>query len=405
MQKDISVVENSKDSSDALPVCSSAPLDDGSGGMSASAETIVAAFEASATTAATAAAREVSSFSSRNLLTLFIFLLLIAGLYFAYILLAPFFNTMVLAVVFAALFYPVYVFFLNKTNGKESFSALVVIVFVTIVVIFPLTLLIVGFISQMRQSVTAVTGWLSGGNLDIILNNYLSPLFAWIQEEAPFLGITQESAKSSIIDAARNVGQRVFGFSANLVGQTLTFVLHFLLFLLALFFFLKDGAGMMQYIKYLTPLREEQEERIIENMRRISRAVLMGSFLVAALQGVVGGIGLAIVGIPALFWGTAMAFTALVPVLGTGLVWVPVVFVLLIGGEWKSALFLTLWCGVLVTSIDTFLRPLLSGCLRRYAHSVPFSRYSRRYSGFWIFWSALRPVDPDLCDGYVEDLC
>jgi len=118
---------------------------------------------------------------------------------------------------------------------------------------------------------------------------------------------------------------------------------------------------MVARIKHLTPLREEQQERIIENLRLISKSVLVGGFLVAALQGVAGGIGLAIVGIPPLFWGTVMAFTAFVPVVGPSLVWIPAVFVLLFHDEWKSALFLALWCSVLVSSIDTFLRPFLMG--------------------------------------------
>ncbi len=135
--------------------------------------------------------------------------------------------------------------------------------------------------------------------------------------------------------------------------------MHFFLFLVALFFFLKDGAGMVARLKYLTPLREEQQERILDTLRRVSRSVLAGGFLVAALQGVVGGVGLAFVGIPALFWGTVMALSAFVPVVGTGLVWAPAVAFLLFTGEWKSAVFLALWCGILVTSIDTFLRPYL----------------------------------------------
>jgi predicted PurR-regulated permease PerM len=52
-----------------------------------------------------------------------------------------------------------------------------------------------------------------------------------------------------------------------------------------------------------------------------------------------------------------MGFSSLIPVLGTGLVWVPASGYLLIVGKWKAAVFLMLWCGLLVTSIDTFLRP------------------------------------------------
>lgn len=314
---------------------------------------------ATAIHATTSVAREPQPYSSRNLLTWFILGLLAVGLYFAYVLLSPFANTLILAVVFAALFSPVYGYFLRTFKGRENLASLLVLFFVIIVVIVPMVMLIMGLIPQMRHSVTSITLWLSEGNLDEIFTKYLTPFFEWLHKEAPFLDVTAESAKADILDAARRIGQELLGLSANLVGRTLTFVLHFFLFLVSLFFFLKDGVAMIARIKFLTPLREEQQERILDTMRRISRSVLAGGFLVAAIQGFVGGIGLAIVGFPALFWGTVMTLSAFVPVLGTGLVWVPAVLLLLFTEEWKSAIFLALWCGVLVTSIDTFLRPYL----------------------------------------------
>lgn len=309
--------------------------------------------------ATTTMAKEALRTSTRNLFAWFVLGLLAVGLYFAYVLLRPFVNTLILAVVFAALFAPVYARFMKVVNGRKILASSLVLVCVTVLVIVPLTLLLIGLIPQMRHSVVSITAWLSGGNLDEIFTQYLTPLFDWLHTEAPFLEVTADSAKAGIINAARRLGQEMIGISANLVGQTVTFALHFFLFLVSLFFFLKDGSGMIARLKYLTPLREEQQERILNNMRRISQSVLVGGFLVAAIQGLAGGIGLAIVGFPALFWGTVMAFAAFVPVLGTGLVWVPAVCVLLFTGEWKSALFLALWCGVLVTSIDTFLRPYL----------------------------------------------
>jgi predicted PurR-regulated permease PerM len=298
-------------------------------------------------------------FAARSIVTWSLLGLLACGLYFACILLLPFVDTLILAAVIGALFHPVYAFFLKQCRGRKALASFIVLFFVTLLVILPLTLLIGGLISQMRYSVTAGTAWLSGGNLDTIFMRYLNPLFDWISEEAPFLGVTAESAKVDILNAARHTGQKLLALSANMVGQALTFGMHFLLFLLALFFFLRDGSAMLARIKYLTPLREEQQERILENLRAISKSVLLGGFLVAALQGVVGGIGLAIVGIPALFWGTVMAFTAFVPVVGPSLVWIPAVCVLLFHDEWQRALFLAIWCSVLVSSIDTFLRPFL----------------------------------------------
>lgn len=317
------------------------------------------AIAAAAIQATTTVAREALKVSSRNMLAWFILGLLAIGLYAAYILFRPFVNTLIFAVVFAAIFHPVYAVVLRKLRGRESLSSLIVLFCVVVLVILPLTLLVMGLIPQMRQSVTAITVWLSEGHLDEVFGQYLNPFFDWLHQEAPFLGITAESAKTDFIDAARRIGQELISLSANFVGKTVTFVLHFLLFLLAMFFFLKDGRAMVARIKFLTPLREEQQERIIENLRRISKSVLAGGFLVAAIQGFVGGIGLSIVGIPALFWGTVMAFAAFVPVVGTGLVWVPAVCFLLFTGAWKSAIFLGIWCGLIVTSIDTFLRPYL----------------------------------------------
>ncbi|CAK7023200.1 MAG: Putative transport protein [Desulfovibrio sp.] len=314
---------------------------------------------AAAIEVSTTVAKEAMRFSTRTMLTWFLMGLLAVGLYFAYILLRPFVNTLIFAVVFAALFYPVYAYLSRRLAGRDTLAALIVLLGVIVLVIVPLTLLIVGLIPQMRHSVISITGWLAEGNLDEIFTKYLNPLFDWIHREAPFLELSAENAKNSVLDGARQAGQKLIGLSAGLVGGTVTFALHFCLFLLALFFFLKDGSMMVSRIKYLTPLREEQQERILRNMRRISQSVLAGGFLVAALQGFVGGIGLAIVGIPALFWGTVMALAAFVPVVGTGLVWVPAAAFLLFIGSWKSALFLAIWCGVVVTSIDTFLRPYL----------------------------------------------
>lgn len=296
--------------------------------------------------------------ASGHLFSWFLFALLLAGLYLAYILLAPFFNTLILAVVFAAIFYPLYSRLRAAMRGRGSLAASCMLVIVALLVILPLIIFITGLIPQARQTTTAVTQWMSGTHVDEF-NAYLNPIFDWLNEHVPFLEITPAGVKTSLVNLSRTVGQAFFTYSTSMLGQTLTFFLHFMLFLLALFFFLKDGAVMVERIKFLSPLREKQEERIIQNLRKVSRAVLVGGFLVAALQGFVGGLGFAFVGIPALFWGTVMVFASLVPLVGTGLVWVPAVLYLCIMGQWKSALFLTLWCGVLVSSIDSFLRPLI----------------------------------------------
>lgn len=297
--------------------------------------------------------------SSRSLLTLFFFGLLLAGLYLAYKLLLPFLDALIVAVVFSAIFHPAYQQCLRLLGDRRTLAASIMVLVFVMIVAVPLVLFVTGIIPQMRQSGAAFIAWFGGGHVDEIFNEYLADVFDWLQENAPFLEITAVQVKANLADFARRLGQMLIGWSTGFVGLTVNAVLNFAIFLMFFFFFTRDGAAMMTRIKYLAPLREEQQERIIGTLRRISRAVLVGGFIVAAAQGTVGGIGLAIVGIPALLWGTVMACASLVPVLGTGLVWVPACLYLIINQQWKSAIFLALWCGIGVTSIDTFLRPLL----------------------------------------------
>ena len=116
---------------------------------------------------------------------------------------------------------------------------------------------------------------------------------------------------------------------------------------------------MVVQIKYLAPLRKDQENKLINRIHAVARSALLGSFLTALCQGVAGGIGLWIVGIPGLFWGTMMGFTSMVPMVGTALIWIPASIYLMLIGKMKAAVFLLAWCVFLVGAIDNFLRPFI----------------------------------------------
>ena len=63
-------------------------------------------------------------------------------------------------------------------------------------------------------------------------------------------------------------------------------------------------------------------------------------------------------GFPRGFLGAVMAFTSLIPLVGTALIWVPAALFLLVTGESEWAIFLVVWGVLVVGSIDNFLRPL-----------------------------------------------
>lgn len=279
--------------------------------------------------------------------------------YLLYILMEPFVHSIILACVFTAISFPFYRKCLALTSGRRIPAALIVLLVIALLVTVLIAVFVAGLVPQTKSSITAVNKWLGGAHLSDTLNTYLEPLLNSIQQHFPELQLSMQDIREEITGFSTRMGQYVIGRASSLVGNTLMFFGHSLLILLIMFFLFIDGESLLSRMAYLFPMKQEQTAVVIESLRRMSRAVLVGGFSVAVLQGIAGGIGLAIVGIPPLFWGSVMAFAALVPVFGTGLVWVPSVIYLLIMSEVQSAIFLAIWCGLGVTSIDSFLRPVL----------------------------------------------
>ena len=306
--------------------------------------------------------QEVAVVDQRNGSRLFLWFflgLLFFSLYLLYFLMEPFLDSLILACVFTTISYPFYTRCLRLTKGRRVPAALLAIFSLFFLVVLPICAFVAELVPQASRTISSVNQWLAEGHLTEVLNTYWLPLQEWLKVHLPELDISTIDIRGSLLEASRNTGSLLLRYGTSILSNTVRLLMNVLLILLVMFFLFIDGAELIRRLEYLCPMKPQQTANVIENLRRVSRAVLVGGFCVAGLQGIVGGIGLALVGIPALFWGTVMAFAALVPVVGTGLVWVPAVAYLLIVGKWKAAVFLAVWCVVIVTSIDSFLRPML----------------------------------------------
>jgi predicted PurR-regulated permease PerM len=104
------------------------------------------------------------------------------------------------------------------------------------------------------------------------------------------------------------------------------------------------------------------QTHLVDRIVSISRATIKGTLLIGFTQGVLGGIGFEVAGIPAAaFWGAVMMIGSVIPGIGPALVWVPGVIYLFATGEMASAVGLALWCGLVVSTIDNVMRPALVG--------------------------------------------
>jgi predicted PurR-regulated permease PerM len=149
---------------------------------------------------------------------------------------------------------------------------------------------------------------------------------------------------------------------ANIFTATISAFFSFLLTLLIIFYFLKDGAQWRKAIIVLSPLGDKDDEKIIKRLAQAVNGVIKGSLFIALIQGVLLGFGLWLFGISnGALWGVVAAITSLIPTLGTSLVSIPAIVFLFATGNTTSAIGLLIWAGIMVGMIDNFLGPLIVG--------------------------------------------
>jgi len=290
----------------------------------------------------------------------FLLIVLFFALYLAYQILRPFIDVLVFAIVLASIFYPVQLFLLRLYKGRSSLAALTIVFIITFVIAIPVFFFISALVTQGLDSINKINEWIKAGNLQKLMEDPRVLAYqAWLQERFPALDITKLDIAGNLLQVSKNVGQFILSKGASILGNVATLVYDFFLMIFIVFFLVRDGWEMVEQGRFFSPLRKDQEDRILDGIRVVARSVLLGTFITALAQGLVGGIGMSLVGIPGLFWGTVMGFSSLIPVVGTSLVWIPSVLYLVLLGHWKSGVFLALWCILLVGSLDNFLRPYL----------------------------------------------
>lgn len=294
----------------------------------------------------------------------FMLLLLFACLYLSYLVLNPFIHTIILSFLLGSIAVPVYERLLVRLRGRRNLAAIIVVMgFITIILV-PLVLFISALVNQAITTVTQINDWFKAGNFQEFvqkteIQSFLSRLNAFLAR----FGINEINPKNwdigtPLIAVTKYIGQFIVSHGKAFLSNAAQLLIHTLIMVVLVFYVIRDNQKILKKLKDLSPLREDQEDRIFNLIRSVARSAILGNFATAVAQGIAGGIGFLIVGIPPLFWGTMMAISSLIPVVGTALVWVPTLVYLVIVGKLKSAIFFGLWCILVVGMLDNIIRPL-----------------------------------------------
>ena len=150
--------------------------------------------------------------------------------------------------------------------------------------------------------------------------------------------------------------------SAALLTLLVIIVMVILPLLYLLFFLLRDGRELSARIRNAIPLPADQKQAVFDRFTVAVQAIVKGSFVVALVQGALGGLILWFLGIRlAALWGALMAVLSLLPVFGTALVWGPIAAYLLMTGALWQGLLLIVYGVLVIGLVDNLLRPILIG--------------------------------------------
>jgi predicted PurR-regulated permease PerM len=263
------------------------------------------------------------------------------------------------AATLAIIFHPVYRRVRALLGGRATIAALLTLSMILLVVILPS--FFVG-LAVVREA-AALYQRLESGQINLqeplqAAERLLPTITTYLEQ----FGVETERLKQWLASAVVTVS-RFVGTQALSIGQdTLRLTVLFFIMLYLLFFFLRDGEQIVATLIRVLPLGERRERLLLSKFATVTRATIKGSLVVGVVQGTLGGLLFAALGInAAVFWGVMMTVLSLLPAVGSGFIWGPAAVILFATGHVVKALIL-FGGGILVIGlVDNLLRPVLIG--------------------------------------------
>ena len=285
------------------------------------------------------------------------------ALYLCWLIARPFLSVITWALALAVVAHPWHRW-LDRRMGR-TLAALMAVACVAIVLVVPALWLGQQLFQETSASLKRLGPELSPDALRVRLQHY-PLLVATLERLDVTLNLDQEIGRAAGALAAK---------ASSLVGISVWLITQLFLTFFTLFFFFRDRSQLLALLRGFAPISDTETTELFDRVSHTISACLYGTVVVKVVQGLLGGLMFSILGLPApVLCGAAMALCAVLPVVGTALIWGPAAILLALGGHWVPALILAGWGILVVGLIDNVLYPLLvAGELRLHTLAVFFS--------------------------------
>lgn len=275
-------------------------------------------------------------------------------------LLWPFVSVIILAAVITGIFNPVYRVLNRKL--KPTPASLVTCLIIFFVLFLPVSAFVGILANEAYDMYLRAREALSSNPIKELIEN--SAIVDRINLVLTNFGmaITGEELNKGIAEIGRFVGLYLYEQARSMTANILNFVVNFFFMLLIIFYLLIDSPRLISFIVGLSPLPDDQDQKLIQKFKDMAGAILIGNGLGGLIQGTLGGAVFAIFGFKSPFlWGVIMALLAFLPIVGIGAVFLPAAGFLFLQGRIGAGIFFVVFYVTLSGGIEYFFKPKLVG--------------------------------------------
>jgi predicted PurR-regulated permease PerM len=284
-------------------------------------------------------------------MTAALFILTLLLLYGCYLVARPFVTALTWAIALAVAAFPLHRW-VSRRIKVRSLAAGATLLLVIIVIVAPA--FFVG--QQVAQEVAK--------GVEQLRANLTPENWEEFHKEHPRLGRIADRIEREVNlrDTLKQAAGAVSGTAVSAVKGSVQGGVQFFMVFFFLFFLFKDWDRALAGVRAILPLTDEEADKLFDIVADTIRAVMNGMVLVALAQGTLGGLMFWWLGLPApILWGAVMATLSFLPMLGTGIVWVPAAGFLALQGHWIKAAILMGWGVLAIGLVDNFMYPTLVG--------------------------------------------
>ncbi|VVB81800.1 AI-2E family transporter [uncultured archaeon] len=282
----------------------------------------------------------------------------------ASIIIYPFITSVITGMILAYLFYPFYNW-MRKRIKYKGLAAFITATLIILIVAIPSALLIKNITAETSYLYIRAKQHIATGEVietRCYENNFLCTTVNGVNSL-----MRDQNIKQYIMDRLNDILVFITKKVSSILLSLPSIVINLVLVLFTTYYALKDGKEILLRATQVAPLKVHHQQEIFKQFSDVTYAVIYGSFVVALIQGALGAFGFWLFGIQGfLLWGAVMTLFALIPFVGTWLVWLPASVMLgvsgYLGGEtaliWKG-IGLFFYGLLIISSIDNIIKPVI----------------------------------------------